>query len=318
MTHKLVFIVYPGFQLLDAAGPIAAFEMANRMKPGTYELILASPKGGMVKSSASTTLSTTPFAQVFNADTFLAVGGPGVNEASTSAEMLAFIGDLSQKAKRIGSVCSGAYLLACAGLLNGKKATTHWQLSADFKQRFPDVLLDEDRIYINDGNLWTSAGISAGIDLSLALIADDLGEPIARHVAHQLVVYYRRPGGQSQYSELIEMGMKDGRFANLLDYIRNNLGKPLSVSDLADQMCMSSRHFARCFASEVGTTPARAVERLRVEAASAALESGNGSIQVIARQCGFTDIERMRRAFIRIKGVPPSAIKCHPGQSGLK
>ncbi|WP_028299099.1 GlxA family transcriptional regulator [Oceanospirillum beijerinckii] len=315
MTHKLVFIVYPGFQLLDAAGPIAAFEMANRMKPGTYELILASPKGGMVKSSASTTLSTTPFAQVFNADTFLAVGGPGVNEASTSAEMLAFIGDLSQKAKRIGSVCSGAYLLACAGLLNGKKATTHWQLSADFKQRFPDVLLDEDRIYINDGNLWTSAGISAGIDLSLALIADDLGEPIARHVAHQLVVYYRRPGGQSQYSELIEMGMKDGRFANLLDYIRNNLGKPLSVSDLADQMCMSSRHFARCFASEVGTTPARAVERLRVEAASAALESGNGSIQVIARQCGFTDIERMRRAFIRIKGVPPSAIKCHPRQS---
>ncbi|MBB1489616.1 GlxA family transcriptional regulator [Oceanospirillum sediminis] len=315
MTHKLVFIVYPGFQLLDAAGPIAAFEMTNRMKPGTYELILASPKGGMVKSSACTTLSTTSFDQVFDADTFLAVGGPGVNEASASAEVLTFIGDLSQKAKRIGSVCSGAYLLAAAGLLNGKKATTHWQLSADFKQRFPDVLLDEDRIYINDGNLWTSAGISAGIDLSLALIANDLGEPIARHVAHQLVMYYRRPGGQSQYSELIEMGMKDGRFANLLDYIRNNLDKPLSVGDLADQMCMSSRHFARCFASEIGTTPARAVERLRVEAASAALESGNGSIQVVARQCGFTDIERMRRAFIRIKGVPPSAIKCHSRQS---
>ncbi|MFA7606099.1 MAG: GlxA family transcriptional regulator [Rhodocyclaceae bacterium] len=311
MARKLVLVVFPDFQLLDVAGPIAAFEMANRMKPKTYELTLASQEGSTVESSAGTMLLTTSFAQVFDADTVIAVGGEGVIEATASVEMLTFIRDLSQKARRVASVCSGAYLLASAGLLNGRRATTHWRRSADFKRRFPDVSLDEDRIYVNDGNLWTSAGISAGIDLSLALIADDLGEQIARHVARQLVVYYRRPGGQSQYSALLEMDMGDGRFAGLLDYIRSNLEKRLSVCDLADQACMSPRHFARCFSSEIGTTPARAVEMLRVEAASAALESGNSSVQVVARQCGFTDVERMRRAFIRLKGVPPSAVKRH-------
>lgn len=311
MARNLVFAVFSDFQLLDVAGPIAAFEMANRMEARAYELTLASHAGGAVKSSSGTTLLTTPFAQVVNADTMIAVGGEGVIEAAACEEMLTFIRDLSQKARRMASVCSGAYLLASAGLLNGRKATTHWQRSADFRRRFPDVLLDEDRIYVNDGHFWTSAGISAGIDLSLALIADDLGEKIARQVAHQLVVYYRRPGGQSQYSALLEMGMADGRFASLLDYIRGNLDKPLKVGDLADLACMSPRHFARCFTSEIGTTPARAVERLRVEAASAALESGNGSVQVVARQCGFTDVERMRRAFIRLKGIPPSAVKRH-------
>lgn len=311
MARKLVFAVFPDFQLLDVAGPIAAFEMANRMEPRAYELTLAGQAGGALKSSSGTTLLTIPFAQVFDADTVIAVGGEGVLEAAACAEILDFIRDLSQKARRMASVCSGAYLLASAGLLNGRKATTHWQRSADFRRRFPDVFLDEDRIYVNDGHIWTSAGISAGIDLSLALIADDLGEKVARQVAHQLVVYYRRPGGQSQYSALLEMGMGDGRFAGLLDYIRSNLDKPLMVSDLADQACMSPRHFARCFTSEIGITPARAVERLRVEAASAALESGNGSVQVVARQCGFTDVERMRRAFIRLKGIPPSAVKRH-------
>ena len=311
MARKLVFAVFSDFQLLDVAGPIAAFEMANRMDPRAYELTLASHAGGAVKSSSGTTLLTMPFAQVLDADTVIAVGGEGVIEAAACAEMLTFIRDLSQKARRMASVCSGAYLLASAGLLNGRKATTHWQRSADFRRRFPDVSLDEDRIYVNDGHIWTSAGISAGIDLSLALIANDLGEKIARQVARQLVVYYRRPGGQSQYSALLEMGMADGRFAGLLDYIRSNLDQPLTVGDLADHACMSPRHFARCFTSEVGTTPARAIERLRVEAASAALESGNGSVQVVARQCGFTDVERMRRAFIRLKGLPPSAVKRH-------
>lgn len=311
MAHKLVFVVFSDFQLLDVAGPVAAFEMANRMEPRAYELALAGQAGGAVKSSSGTTLLTIPFAQVLDADTVIAVGGEGVIEAAACAEMLAFIRLLSQKARRMASVCSGAYLLASAGLLNGRKATTHWQRSADFRRRFPDVFLDEDRIYVNDGHIWTSAGISAGIDLSLALIAADLGEKVARQVAHQLVVYYRRPGGQSQYSALLEMGMGDGRFAGLLDYIRSNLDKPLMVGDLADQACMSPRHFARCFTSEIGTTPARAVERLRVEAASTALESGNGSVQIVARQCGFTDVERMRRAFIRLKGIPPSAVKRH-------
>lgn len=311
MTHTLVFVVFPGFQLLDVAGPIAAFEMANKMVPLSYELTLASQTGGALKSSSSAILLTVPFTQVFNTDTVIAVGGEGVIEATANKDLLAFIRRLSQKSRRVASVCSGAYLLASAGLLKGKKVTTHWQRSADFHHRFPDVSLDEDRIYVNDGHIWTSAGISAGIDLSLALITDDLGEDVARQVARQLVVYYRRPGGQSQYSALLEMGMGDGRFVSLLDYIRNNLDKQLTVDELANQACMSPRHFARCFTTEIGTTPARAVERLRVEAASAALESGNGSIQAVAHQCGFIDIERMRRAFIRLKGIPPSAIKRH-------
>lgn len=311
MTRKMVFAVFSDFQLLDVAGPIAAFEMANRMAPRAYELTLASQTGGLVQSSSGATLLTEPFSQVFNADTVIAVGGEGVIEAAANERILNFIRDLSQNSSRMASVCSGAYLLASAGLLKGRKVTTHWQRSADFRCRFPDVKLDEDRIYVNDGHIWTSAGISAGIDLSLALIADDQGEKLARHVARQLVVYYRRPGGQSQYSALLEMAMGDGRFVSLLDYIRSNLDQPLKVNDLAYQACMSPRHFARCFTTEIGTTPARAVERLRVEAASAALESGNGSVQTVARQCGFADVERMRRAFIRLKGIPPSAVKRH-------
>lgn len=311
MTHKLVFVVFKNFQLLDAAGPIAALEMANRIAPGTYQQSLVSRRGGLIESSAGTTLQTSRFADALEADTLIAVGGEGVIEASDCPETLTFIRQRGQSARRIASVCSGAYLLASAGLLKNKKVTTHWRRSTDFRRRFPDVFLDDDRIYVNDGNIWTSAGISAGIDLSLALIADDLGEMIARQVAHQLVVYYRRPGGQSQYSALLDMQMGNGRFAELLDYIRSNLDKPLMVNDLAEQACMSPRHFARAFTAEVGTTPARAVERLRVEAASAALESCSNSVQNVARQCGFTDTERMRRAFIRLKGIPPSAMKRH-------
>ncbi len=313
MTRTLVFVAFPSFQLLDVAGPIAAFEMANRFSSGSYELALVSLTGGLVESSAGTSLLTSRFSDVGEVDTLMVAGGEGVMNATNCPQTLTFIRQMARNTRRVTSVCSGAYLLAAAGLLSGKKATTHWQRSADFTRRFPDVCLDADRIYVNDGNIWTSAGISAGIDLSLALIAQDLGEKLARQVAHQLVVYYRRHGGQSQYSALLEMGMGNGRFAQLLDYIRSNLGKPLMVNDLADQVGMSPRNFARVFTAEVGTTPARAVERLRVEAASATLESGSYSVQTVARQYGFSDAERMRRAFIRLKGVSPSAMKRHWG-----
>ena len=311
MTRTLVFVAFPNFQLLDVAGPIAAFEMANRFCSGSYQLTLVSRTGGLIESSSSTSLLTSRFADVDEIDTVMVVGGEGVIQATDCPETLDFIRHTAPNTRRVTSVCSGAYLLAAAGLLNGKKATTHWRRSADFTSRFPAVCLDADRIYVNDGKVWTSAGISAGIDLSLALITEDLGERVARQVAHQLVVYYRRHGGQSQYSALLEMGMENGRFAVLLDYIRSNLGKSLRVNDLADQAGMSPRNFARLFTAEVGTTPARAVERLRVEAASAILESCNYSVQAVARQCGFSDAEQMRRSFIRLKGVSPSAMKRH-------
>lgn len=311
MTRQLAFVLYPDFQLLDAAGPVAAFEMANRYVADAYRVTLVSRSGGLIKSSSGIELMTAPFAGVGAVDTLLVVGGEGVLQAAECATSLAFIGQGSRQARRLASVCSGALLLAAAGLLDGRKATTHWRWSTEFARRFPAVSLDADRIYINDGNVWTSAGISAGIDLALALITEDLGEKVARQAAQQLVVYYRRPGGQSQYSALLEMSTGQGRFESLLDHIRSNLAQPLMVNDLAAQACISPRHFARLFTAEVGTTPARAVERLRVEAASAALESGGGSLQRIAAECGFSDAEQMRRAFIRLKGLAPSAIRQH-------
>jgi transcriptional regulator GlxA family with amidase domain len=202
-------------------------------------------------------------------------------------------------------------LLAAAGVLDGKTATTHWYRTREFRERFPQVTLDADRIFINDGQIWTSAGICAGIDLALALIACDLGDAVARRVAKQLVVYYRRPGGQSQFSALLDMSPSQGRFAALLGHVRSTLAERHGVADLAERVCMSPRHFARAFLAETGTTPAHAVERLRVETARAALESGTTSVQRVALSCGFGNSERMRRSFIRLLGVPPSALKAH-------
>jgi transcriptional regulator GlxA family with amidase domain len=212
-------------------------------------------------------------------------------------------------ARRVATVCSGTYVLATAGMLDGKSATTHWSRSTDFALKFPKVRLEPDRIFVRDGKIWSSAGITAGIDLALALIAEDLGERIARQTAQQLVVYYRRPGGQSQFSALLDMERVNGRFAALLDHVRGHLAKKLSVTDLARLSCMSPRHFARVFRAEIGVNPAKAVERLRVEAARAALESGAQSNQLIARSCGFGSAERMRRGFLRVLGNPPSALK---------
>ena len=209
----------------------------------------------------------------------------------------------------MASVCSGAYLLARSGLLDGLRATTHWSRSRDFAQRFPRVRLEPDRIYIREGRIWTSAGISAGIDLALALVAEDLGEQVARRTAQQLVFYYRRPGGQSQFSALLDMATPGGRFAPLLDFLRVNLHERLSVEQLAERSHLSPRQFSRLFHAEVGMPPARAVEALRVEAARAALESGADSIQRVAQQCGFGHPERMRRAFQRVTGSAPSAAR---------
>jgi len=215
----------------------------------------------------------------------------------------------AERARRVASVCSGTYVLAAAGLLDGRRATTHWSRTRDFTRRFPKVRLNADRIFVQDGKFWSSAGITAGIDLALALIGEDLGEEIARRTAQQLVVYHRRPGGQSQFSPLLAMDRPDGRFGPLLDHIRGHLRDRLSITDLARVSCMSPRNFSRTFKEEIGTAPAKAVERLRVDTARAALESGGSSIQHVAAACGFGDPERMRRSFLRVLGAPPSALR---------
>jgi transcriptional regulator GlxA family with amidase domain len=236
-------------------------------------------------------------------------GGEGSRAAAKDARALRFVRAAASSARRVASICSGSYVLAAAGLLDNKRATTHWSCTEDFARRFPKVRVDAERIFVRSGRIWTSAGITAGIDLSLALIAEDIGEDLARRTAQQLVVYYRRPGGQSQFSALLRMQQADGRFAGLLEHVRSHLDERLDVESLAALASMSPRNFTRSFKAETGTTPAKAVERLRAEAARAALESGARWIGHVAEACGFGDTERMRRSFLRLFGVAPAALK---------
>jgi len=316
MPRRVAFLLFEEFQLLDAAGPISAFEIAERYRPGSYELRVVARRRGAVSSSSGASMNAAGLPPAASVDTLVIAGGHGTRAASRDATLVNFVARCGARARRVASVCSGAYILAATGLLDGRAATTHWTRSRDFARRFPAVKLEADRIFVKSGKFWSSAGITAGIDLALALIADDLGETIARQVAQQLVVYYRRPGGQSQFSALLEMERADGRFAALLDFVRGNLRERLSVEDLATQACMSPRNFARAFQSETGTSPAQAVMRLRAETARAQLESGRQSVQVVATSCGFGDPERMRRAFVKFFGRPPSALRMVSGGEG--
>jgi transcriptional regulator GlxA family with amidase domain len=310
MPQRIAVLVFPRFQLLDAAGPVAAFEVASLYGGGAYALQVVAAEPGTVASSSGVSWVAGPLPRSSEVDTLLVAGGDGVDRALADARTRRFVQRCAERGARIASVCSGSLLLAAAGLLDGRRATTHWSRSAQFQREYPQVQLDADRIYVREGRVWTSAGISAGIDLALALIAEDLGDSIARKTARQLVVYYRRPGGQSQFSSLLELDRSaQGRFRALLDHVRRHLRERHSVEDLAERACMSPRHFARLFRAEIGTTPAKAVEKLRVEAARAALESGAGSVQRVALDCGFGDVERMRRSFLRLLGVAPSALK---------
>jgi transcriptional regulator GlxA family with amidase domain len=309
MSRRLELLIFPGFQLLDAAGPIAAFEVATRYCPAAYSMRIVAAAPGVVPSSSQVGMSAVAFGRTRSIDTLLIAGGDGTRAAMHCARTLRFVRSCGLRARRVASVCSGTYLLAEAHLLDGRRATTHWSRAADLAAKFPKVMVEPDRIFVKDGSIWSSAGITAGIDLALALIAEDLGESIARLTAKQLVVYYRRPGGQSQFSELLELAPAGGRFASLLDYIRTHLHEPQSVEQLARRAAMSPRHFARAFRAETGVTPAKAVERLRAEVARAALESGARSVQAVAQECGFGDPERLRRSLVRLYGAPPSAWK---------
>lgn len=306
MTHRLGLVIFPGFQILDAAGPIAAFEIAGRFRPPGYELVVMAPEPGDVASSSGVPMRAGPL-QDGPFDTVMISGGDGTR----ALEQLTRISDWLRtvQADRFTSVCSGAYLLASAGLLDGRRATTHWSRTEDFARRYPKVKLDADRIFIRDGHVWTSAGITAGIDLALALVEADLGLEVARAVAQQLVVHQRRPGGQSQFSALVDMGGRTGRFAELMDWMRAHLAQPLTVEQLAAEVAMSPRNFARAFTAETGVTPAKAVERLRLEAARTAVETSHAPIDRVAEASGFGDPERMRRAFLRAFGQPPQALR---------
>jgi len=308
MTRTLGVVVFPDFQLLDATGPISAFEIASRMTGGGYRIELLAHGGGEVASSSGVRLVARDLDEAAY-DTLLVAGGIGCDRFATLGPTVDWIRRRAGDVRRVASICSGAYLLAEGGLLDGLRATTHWSRTDDFQRRFPKVRLEPDRIFVREGELWSSAGITAGIDLALALIEADHGVEVARRTAQQLVVHHRRPGGQSQFSALLDMGGVNGRFAELMDWVRERLADRLNVETLADRAAMSPRHFARAFAAETGLTPAKAVERLRLEAARLRVETTHEPIDRVAEAAGFGDPERMRRAFLRAFGQPPQALR---------
>jgi len=286
---------------------LSAFELANvSAGEALYDIHLLSEEGGSIPSSLGMMLNT----RAFSDDSFdtLLVGGLLV-PAPSSVRLVDFVRAAHGRSRRLAAICTGAFILAEAGLLDGRRATTHWAYAGDLKTRFPMVKVEEDRIFIIDGPVWTSAGMSAGIDLALGMIKKDFGAELARSVARKLVVYHRRAGGQSQHSALLEMDAKSDRIQNALTYARRNLRNPLSVEELADVAHLSPRQFSRAFRAETGCSPAKAVEQLRLEAARLMMEQSRHPIDVVASETGFADRERMRRAFLRAFGQPPQAIR---------
>jgi transcriptional regulator GlxA family with amidase domain len=309
-TRDIGVLIFEGFQMLDAAGPISVFEMPIRgMSPPPYNLTVYSMTGGPVRASSGVCLCSQKLPADLTLDTLIVSGGEGTREVMRDKELLNAIKDLSSRTRRTTSVCSGSILLAAAGLLNGRRATTHWRRCPDMARHFPAVTIEADRIYVQDGKFWTSAGITAGIDLALALVEDDLGPEVARRSARELVVHHRRHGGQSQFSVMQDVKLVSGRFDALIDWIRTHLSSDLKVEQIAEQAGMSPRNFARVFRSETGTTPARFVEKLRLESARQRVETTSISLQQIAKETGFGDAERMRTAFIRAYGQPPMVLR---------
>src|SRR6202171_3927242 len=280
-------LVFPDFQLLDAAGPISVFEIAARFagSPPSIKVLAVTP--GPVRSSSGVEMLARGLKPSGAISTLIVAGGEGVRAAARCEKTLAFVRAIAKRGVRVASVCSGAYILAEAGVLDGRRATTHWQRTRHFVSAYPRIKLEADRIFVRDGNIWSSAGITAGIDLALALVAEDFGQEVAQKTARMLVLYNRRSGGQSQFSSLLELKAPEGRFGPLLTWAREHLDAPLTVEDLAEQAGMSSRHFARAFIAETGTTPSKAVERLRIEVARQRVQSSSAGIERGAQSTGF-------------------------------
>jgi transcriptional regulator GlxA family with amidase domain len=313
MLRRIEILSYPQVQLLDVAGPLQVFASANDQLQAigatpAYDPVVVGMADD-VTTSSGLSIKVQPFTDSPSAvDTLIVPGGWGVSEACNDDGLLAWINKRAATTRRTASVCSGAFLLATAGLLDRKRAVTHWQRCEEFKERFPLVQLDPDPIFIRDGNIWTSAGVTAGIDLALAFVEADLGYETALAVARQLVVFLKRPGGQSQFSAALTLQDSTGRFEQLHTWIIENLNSPLTLADLADRCAMSVRSFSRHYRLSTGSTPAQAVEELRLETARRLLEQG-AQVAITARRCGFGTEETMRRAFQRRFAVNPRAYR---------
>ena len=301
------FYVSPGFQLLDLAGPAGAFEAANdQLESPSYRIHILAADRGAVTNSLGMTISATSLDDA-ELDTLVVVGGR--IDPLPSAGALSRIVEASSRCRRVASVCTGAFALAAAGLLDGRRATTHWRYAARLQREYPAIRVEADRIFCRDGNVWTSAGITAGIDLALALIEEDHGFATAKGVAQHLVVYHRRHGGQSQFAASVDLAPKNDRIVTALGYARDHIAEVLTGERLAEAAGMSLRQFSRAFRAQTGTTPARVVERIRADLARGRLETIAEPVERIAEAVGFGDAENMRRAFIRIYGQPPQSIR---------
>lgn len=302
--RKVGFVIHPGYSPITLAIS-TVFEIAN-LQAGTpvYDVVMLSDDGGPVRTSVGFEVMTTRFSG--DPLDLLVVGG---SMEDATPEVVEFVRRSPGFARRIAAPCMGALVLAEAGLLDGRRATTHWMYARAMAEKYPRIRVEEDRIFIADGPVWTSAGMSAGIDLALALVEEDLGLDAARQVARKMVVYHRRSGGQSQFSTLLELEPKSDRIQAVLTFARRNLTSRLSVEDLAEVAHLSPRQFSRAFQTATGQSPAKAVENMRLEAARTMMEDSSHSIDVVAQQTGFADRDRMRRAFLRAFGQPPQVIR---------
>jgi transcriptional regulator GlxA family with amidase domain len=309
-VYSIEILTFPHVQLLDVTGPLQVFATANELageagQAPPYELHVVAQQPGPVTATAGLTFIAGKLPSTRRQlDTLIIAGGAGVRAAASDPRLLRWVTQRSRQSRRTASVCTGALLLAAAGLLDGKRATTHWRHCAELARRHPAVRVENDPIFVRDGNVWTSAGVTAGIDLALAFVEADLGRATALAVARQLVVFAKRPGGQAQFSAGLALAA-DPEFDALHAWMARNLHQDLSVPSLAARAGMSERSFARNYHAATGTTPSRAVERLRVEAARNALGTTRRSIKDIARRCGFGSEETMRRSFLRTLAVPP-------------
>lgn len=307
--RRVVFVIFEGFQSLDLSGPFEVFQQAGGPGPG-YDCRTVAPVAGRVRSSGGLRVHADHGLGELDPsgiDTLVVVGGNGVDDAVRDRALVEWIAEAGTWARRVASVCSGVFLLAAAGLLAGRRVTTHWSRDAQLRREHPGLTVDTRPIFVRDGRVWTSAGVSAGMDLALALVEDDLGREAAHTVAQQLVLFLRRPGSQAQFSVPLWSAQPAGDpIRAVVAAVHADPGSPHTLADLADRAGLSPRHLQRRFTAELGVGPAEYVERVRVEAAQRALTGGDEPVTTIARRCGLGSSESLRRAFHRHCGVTPT------------
>lgn len=305
--RRVVIVAFPGVQTLDVTGPAEVLRAATKIHPPGYEVTVVAPEEGPLRTSTVTMVPDSSLSACrFPIDTLIVAGGTGTRRAEDDEALIAWLREAAGRARRVTSVCTGAFLLAKAGLIDGRRATTHWASCAELAERYPAVTVEPDPIFVRDGNVATSAGVTAGMDLALTLVEEDLGRDVALEAARWLVLFLKRPGGQAQFSAQLAAQTADrAPLRELQAWIPDHLDQDLSVPALASRASMSERNFARAFRHETGMTPAAYVEAARVESARIALETGDLPVENVARQSGFGTVETMRRAFRRRVGVSP-------------